>query len=38
MEERLISLYLSRILSGYYFIFYNNKKYKVKYPNIHVKY
>jgi len=38
MEERLINLYLSRILSGYFFIFHNRSRFKVKYPDIHVKY
>ena len=38
MEERLLNLYLTRILSGYYYLFYDNKKYKIQYPNIHVKY
>lgn len=38
MDERLTNLYLSRILSGYYFIFYNGSRFKVKYPDIHIKY
>lgn len=38
MEDRLLNLYLTRILSGYYYIFYNNQKYKIQYPDIHVKY
>lgn len=38
MDHRTISLYLSRILSGLYIFFYNNKKYKLIYPDISVKY
>jgi hypothetical protein len=33
-----IGLYLSRILSGYYIINYNNCSYKIIYPDISVKY
>lgn len=33
-----IGLYLSRILSGFYLFIYNNKQYKLIYPNIEVKY
>lgn len=38
MDDRLISLYLSRILSGYYVFIFNNQKYKLLYPSIDIKY
>jgi len=38
MDDRTISLYLSRILSGFYIFIYNNKKYKLVYPDINLKY
>jgi len=38
MESRLLSIYLSRILSGFYIFVYNTKKYKLVYPDISVKY
>jgi hypothetical protein len=38
MDQRTIGLYLSRILSGLYVFFYNNKKYKLIYPDITTKY
>ena len=38
MDSRLINLYLSRILSGYYLFVFNEKKYKLQYPSIHIKY
>ena len=33
-----INLYLSRILSGYYIINFENISYKIIYPNINIKY
>ena len=38
MDKRLLSLYLSRILSGQYIFVYNNQIYKLIYPNINIKY
>lgn len=38
MDSRSISLYLSRILSGYYFVEYQAQRYKIKYPDINIKY
>lgn len=38
MDEKNINLHLSRILSGYYIFLYDNKRYKLKYPNIDIKY
>lgn len=38
MDDRTLNLYLSRILSGFYFIEYQNEKYRIKYPNINIKY
>ncbi len=38
MDDRTLNLYLSRILSGYYIFIYNDKKYKLKYPDITIKY
>jgi hypothetical protein len=38
MDNRLINIYLSRILSGFYLFVYNNTKYKLVYPDIHIKY
>jgi hypothetical protein len=38
MEDKTLSLYLSRILSGFYIFIYNEKKYKLVYPDIHIKY
>ena len=38
MEDRIISLYLSRIISGYYIFVFGHKKYKLKYPNREIKY
>ena len=37
MDNRLLSLYLSRILSGQYIFVYNNTTYKLIYPDIQVK-
>jgi hypothetical protein len=38
MDSSDITIYLSRILSGYYTFVYNNQKYKLVYPDVHVKY
>jgi hypothetical protein len=38
MDKKDISLYLSRILSGFYIFVFNEKKYKVLYPDMHLKY
>lgn len=38
MDKHEVNIYLSRILSGYYVFLCNNKKYKLIYPNISVKY
>lgn len=38
MDERQLNLYLSRILSGYYIFIHDNKKYKLEYPCIDIKY
>lgn len=38
MDDRDISLYLSRIISGYYIFVYNNQKYKIQYPSREIKY
>lgn len=38
MEDRLINRYLSRILSGYLIFTFNDKQYKLKYPDISIKY
>lgn len=38
MDDRTLGLYLSRILSGYHIFIFNNKKYKLIYPDISVKY
>lgn len=38
MDNRLLHLYLSRILSGQYIFIYNQLTYKLIYPNISVKY
>ena len=38
MDNRSISIYLSRILAGFYLFLYNNNKYKLVYPDINVKY
>jgi hypothetical protein len=38
MDNRLLSLYLSRILSGQYIFLYNNISYKLIYPDISIKY
>jgi hypothetical protein len=38
MDSRLLSIYLSRILSGSYIFLYNNQKYKLIYPDVNIKY
>lgn len=38
MDKDNISLYLSRILSGFYYFIYGNKKYKLVYPDMNIKY
>lgn len=38
MDQRLLGMYVSRILSGYYIFIYNNTKYKLIYPNTDIKY
>jgi len=39
MDNRNINIYLSRILSGFYlFLYNNNTRYKLVYPDIHIKY
>lgn len=38
MDQKTIGLYLSRILSGFYLFLYNDKKYKLVYPDIETKY
>ena len=38
MDNRNINIYLSRILSGFYLFLYNNTRYKLVYPDIHIKY
>lgn len=38
METRILNLYLSRILSGFYIFVYQNKNYKLVYPDISIKY
>lgn len=38
MEDRDIGAYLSRIMCGYYLFIYADKKYKLEYPSIELKY
>lgn len=38
MDQKDLSLCLSRILSGFYVFFYKNKKHKIVYPDISIKY
>jgi hypothetical protein len=38
VDKDNISLYLSRILSGFYYFVYGNKKYKLIYPDMSIKY
>lgn len=38
MDNRIIGIYLSRILSGFYLFTHNEKRYKLVYPDISIKY
>lgn len=38
MEEKQLSIILSRVLSGSYIFTYNNRKFNLKYPNVSIKY
>lgn len=38
MDNRTIGIYLSRILSGFYIFTHNEKRYKLVYPDINIKY
>jgi len=38
MEDRQINLLLSRILSGYYYIFVRDQRFRIQYPSIQIKY
>lgn len=38
MDNKLLNIYLSRILSGFFIFFHKGKKYKLIYPNINIKY
>lgn len=38
MDQRLLNLYLSRILSGFYVFLYKDVKYKLIYPDVSIKY
>lgn len=38
MDKHILNLYLSRILSGFYIFVYNDTKYKLVYPDMHIKY
>lgn len=38
MDNKVLSLYLSRILSGQYIFIYNNVTYKLIYPDTNIKY
>ena len=38
MDNRILNLYLSRILSGYFIFIHNNIKYKLVYPDVNLKY
>lgn len=38
MDQRILGIYLSRILSGFYLFIYGNKCYKLVYPDINIKY
>jgi hypothetical protein len=38
MNNKILGIYLSRILSGFFIFFYREKKYKLIYPNISIKY
>lgn len=38
MEQKLLGIYLARILSGFFIFFYRGKRYKLIYPDISIKY
>jgi len=38
MDRQILNLYLSRILSGFYIFIHNDTKYKLVYPDMHIKY
>ena len=38
MDTRTIGIYLSRILSGFYIFTHNDRRYKLIYPDINIKY
>lgn len=38
MDQRLLGIYLSRILSGFFIFSYKGKRYKLIYPDISIKY
>lgn len=38
MDQRILGMYISRVLSGYYIFIYNNTKYKLIYPDTNIKY
>ena len=38
MDKQSVNLYLSRILSGFYIFLFNDKKYKLVYPDMRLKY
>jgi len=38
MDKHTVNLYLSRILSGFYIFSFNDKKYKLIYPDMDIKY
>ena len=38
MDNRLLNIYLSRILSGFYLFLHCGKRYKLIYPDINIKY
>ena len=38
MNNKILGIYLSRILSGFFIFFYREQKYKLIYPNIDIKY
>lgn len=37
MDKSFINLYISRILSGFYFFLHNDTRYKLVYPDIYIK-
>lgn len=38
MDNKILAIYLSRILSGFFIFFCNGQKYKLIYPNMSIKY